>query len=573
MKKIFSIYLLGFKKILFLIKIGLFALLIYSLVIIFFSNFFKNQNSYQIKKTNEIIEEQRRKIEEKINNPELIKSQENRIDIFLYRGVMCNLFGEYCLDNNNTSKEENFNSSLFGFLTNLFVLPYQNPPASGIYWAYEGMQNAGFINKSFAQVQGIGLSSLKPVQKVWVIFRDLSYLVLTIVLIAIGFMIMLRAKLNPQTVISLENALPKIVITLVVINFSLAIAGFLIDLLYVAIAFTVSIIDGGLSPTTTSTSANKVNEFLNGFLEGSEGSLLGNLLSINFANVSSALFDIVPSTMKTLFQILITIASIYSFNILTLGKISSIPRVFGQIPAIGGAIGLIVETVLIFFITPFISKLFITIIIFLTALALFFRLVLIVLRNYIELIVFVTFSPVILLLESIPGRSVFTSWFKKIFFNIFVFYFIFLIAKVTQTLSSAIFLLEEQNTQIWQPPFLSQINYSFFPALISLGILYITPDLLNLIKQQFGVKDTGINIGLGTYLGSLGATIGGLQGGISLFGSLSQAPFIGPWLQRKAEEGKGPLGKILKKALPEPQTQRLASEIASKLAEVIKKQN
>src|SRR5258708_14361646 len=46
-------------------------------------------------------------------------------------------------------------------------------------------------------------------------------------------MIMFRVKISPQVVVSVQSALPKIAIALVLVTFSYAIAGFLIDIMYV----------------------------------------------------------------------------------------------------------------------------------------------------------------------------------------------------------------------------------------------------------------------------------------------------------------------------------------------------
>ena len=57
-------------------------------------------------------------------------------------------------------------------------------------------------------------------------------------------MIMFRMKINPQTVINIENALPRIVVAMLLITFSFAIAGFLIDMMYVLIAIIISLVSG-----------------------------------------------------------------------------------------------------------------------------------------------------------------------------------------------------------------------------------------------------------------------------------------------------------------------------------------
>jgi len=62
-----------------------------------------------------------------------------------------------------------------------------------------------------------------------------------------AFMIMFRVRISPQTVITVQSALPKIIFTLILITFSYAIAGFLIDLMYVVIGiFSFIVTQGGI---------------------------------------------------------------------------------------------------------------------------------------------------------------------------------------------------------------------------------------------------------------------------------------------------------------------------------------
>jgi len=87
-----------------------------------------------------------------------------------------------------------------------------------------------------AKAQGFGFRfAANTVQNFWRAVRDLAYLLLAIVIVITAFMIMFRVKLSPQTVISVQSVLPKIVMALILITFSYAIAGFLIDMMYVVL--------------------------------------------------------------------------------------------------------------------------------------------------------------------------------------------------------------------------------------------------------------------------------------------------------------------------------------------------
>src|SRR5581483_6429401 len=81
--------------------------------------------------------------------------------------------------------------------------------------------------------------SLSPLFPIWTYVRNLAYLCFVILFIFIGFMIMFRIKIKAQTVATIQNTIPRIIIAIILITFSYAIAGFLIDLMYVVIGIFV----------------------------------------------------------------------------------------------------------------------------------------------------------------------------------------------------------------------------------------------------------------------------------------------------------------------------------------------
>jgi hypothetical protein len=111
---------------------------------------------------------------------------------------------------------------------------FKDRPLSGITY----IKNIGRKFKLIpeAKAQGFGFTTaLNPFQGFWRASRDISYGMFVIAIIILAFMIMFRVKLSPQTVISVQSAIPKVVIAILLVTFSYAIAGFLVDLLYVVI--------------------------------------------------------------------------------------------------------------------------------------------------------------------------------------------------------------------------------------------------------------------------------------------------------------------------------------------------
>lgn len=94
-----------------------------------------------------------------------------------------------------------------------------------------------------AKAQGFGFTAIGGgIQTLWKAIRNVSYFLLVIIMLILAFMIMFRAKTSPQTVITAQSAIPRVIIALILITFSFAIAGFLIDLVYVVIGILAAIL-------------------------------------------------------------------------------------------------------------------------------------------------------------------------------------------------------------------------------------------------------------------------------------------------------------------------------------------
>lgn len=107
-------------------------------------------------------------------------------------------------------------------------------PISGVGYVVSTIKKFNPVKDAFAQ-EGVGYTGLSPVRGLWRGVRDLVYFLTIFLVIALAFMIMFRVKLGPQTVVTVQSAIPKVAITLVLVTFSYAIAGFMLDLVYIVI--------------------------------------------------------------------------------------------------------------------------------------------------------------------------------------------------------------------------------------------------------------------------------------------------------------------------------------------------
>jgi hypothetical protein len=137
-------------------------------------------------------------------------------------------------ESSNLAREEKQNNSVYGF--------FYNNPLSGVGMVLRSASKIHLVPEASAQGFGFEFGA-NTVQKLWKITRNIAFGLLVLVVIVMAFMIMFRIKISPQAVVTIQYALPKIVAGILLIAFSYAIAGFLIDLMYVAIGFIALILD------------------------------------------------------------------------------------------------------------------------------------------------------------------------------------------------------------------------------------------------------------------------------------------------------------------------------------------
>jgi hypothetical protein len=473
--------------------------------------YFINKDKPDLNSNANLIES-RKEIYAYINDPVLNKDKNGKIVLGFYRASLCSLIGEACTDNPSDG-DKNIDNSMFGKMSKLTFLPMAYPAASGVYWVESGLRNAGLIPNSYA-AEGIGFASIRPFQSLWKIFRNISYSLLVLVTIAIGFLIMFRIKINPQTIISLENSLPRIVVTLLFITFSFAIAGFMIDLMYIVSALSISV----LADSSVYSESVKTN-----LLIGNAGTLLGEVFwNVDILNLGYALFSIIPGFLQGIVRIAVVIITMH-----LLGWIY-IPFkhiITGEI-AEGGWGGGLLKWALSLFAYTALSAIFgllaplilSFVILLITGLLVFGKIFFLLLATYIRIIISIIFAPIILLGNAFPGRNTFGNWIKNLSADLLAFPVV-----ITLILVSHI-IVNTPATQgsVWQPPFLYSRVSTTFTVIIGVGILFAIPNIVASLRKIFGIKESPFKIGFNTFIGTSGQG-GGFQGLLSKQYYLGQA--------------------------------------------------
>jgi len=347
-------------------------------------------------------------------------------------------------NNLNSGEESTWNNPLQFFASRSI---------SGIGYFINKAQNLNLIPE--AKAQGFGFESFNIILVLWKAMRNIAYGLTTLALVIIAFMVMFRVKISPQAVITAQSALPKLVIGLILITFSYAIAGFLVDLMYVFIGLVAAIIRGaGLS-------TDSWGDLFRAFVD------------------SSAFWYF------------------WKYWILLL---------FAAVTQLVGVVTGLILLLLTFFA-------------FFIFLVTSFKIIFVLLKSYIQIMLLIVFSPFFALLGIVSTGFGFGDWLRQMMSNLLVFplvgSFFFLafyfLAAGTPLLGgwSDLYPFAPDVSSLggaaWNPPLINfgsgPIGLRFLSVVLSFGIILLVPKVVNLIKSMIERKPFDYGTAIGEALG------------------------------------------------------------------------
>ncbi|MBU2632231.1 hypothetical protein KKG52_00815 [Patescibacteria group bacterium] len=402
-----------------------------------------------------------------------------------------------CLGVNYASGEigfvENSEGGAVGFTTGMIASLY-NPPFHITDYTGHMAANFGIVKPAMAAT---GFEGLNPVMKIWEVIRNMTYVVYILVFLFIGIGVMLRVKIDPRTIMTIQNQIPKVIASLLIITFSFAISGFLIDLMWIIILFTFSLF-GPIDPTNGSQfSIVRMTENLGaspfGFLNSVMSGHLGLLEIIK--NAAGSISHIVYDLLMT--NTVIKVITIVLFE----GPLGWGARIInGVLPGdpvpiigagqilIGGVAALIITIAILFAL---------------------FRVWFMLLKAYITILLDVILAPVWIMAGLFPGVSGgrgFGPWMRHIGTNLLTFpttIGFFLIGKLLMDGFS--------NTKdSFVPPLIGSASADSLAGLIGLGIILMAPKVHDFIQDSLKPP----KIDLSPVFGALGAGTGALTSSV-----------------------------------------------------------
>lgn len=338
-------------------------------------------------------------------------------------------------------------------LANLTGSLYQIPPVSSTQYLADIGQTLGFTIAPPVYAQGLGFQAFSPILPLWKTFRNIAYLCFVIIFVIVGFMIMFRKKIDPRTVVTIQDSLPRIVVSLILVTFSYAIAGLIVDFSELSIRIIGNTLAGEklIAQHAPDNPQNILNELFR-----------------------SNIFDLVNPLRGT----------------------KQIQESLGQVGELGPTIGAL-------------GRVTVRFIFELAGFFIMFKIFFALLGPYVAIILSVIFAPFQLMLSALPGTNTFGNWLKQLLANIVVFPVTFALLAIVAILKSGPQLAgdcfpggtapkglfgvapwcppSQSYSTLWSPPLIGNWG-SAVGHLAGFGILFAIPKVAEMVKEALGVK-------------------------------------------------------------------------------------
>jgi len=432
-------------------------------------------------------------------------------------------------------------------------------------------QGFGFVKAAHAQVSGSGAGVLNPILNLWQASRNIAYVFMIIIFVVIGLMVMFRNKINPQTVITAQAALPGLVIGLVMIYFSFFLAGLISDMAFVGtnvVGYYFSIAqrpDKDPQNLVQDIQQQNILSLFTPFTKAVTQSKVADALNAIWGTLADPSIDRNNPTQMDPQKALSTLTAFMISQILTpFGSMFGGP---GQIVAGGMSFGLTT-------ITPqTIASLALSFVAMIILIYAMFRLLLRLINNYLAIIFLTITAPFQFLAASLPGRqSIATGWILNMLANILAFPAVLAVLYFVAFILGPNFLTKPQSdvfdiSKLNQPaqdafvpvaqakegtivegstfPLFGGLDLSFIHLLLAFGALMALPAIPDIIARTIGrVGVAGQLIGqeLGSsyregrgYAGQASQGASGIAGQV---GRLTNEPAY-VWSETGGADGKG----------------------------------
>ena len=365
---------------------------------------------------------------------------------------------------------------LLGLSGSMIGSLYQQPVSTGAYIGYL-KENFG-IQKTYAQdLPAQGYTFLSALQAIWIQMRNIAYLLLVIIFLIIGLTIMLRIKIDPRTVMSIQNQLPKIIVGILLITFSYAIVGVVIDFMWATTYFGINAlastdatgVDSARQVATQKLLDNPIL-YVNSILSAGDNTSRG-IVGLSF-DVGKTFGDVLSSLLLELFGLDATESTCRSWHPSTWGA-CLLDGAKGFLHYLIAVIGFLIVgfAILIALVRTWLS----------------------LLRALVYVVVYTILGPIIIVAGLVPGSSFgFGRWIRTILANLTIFpvtVMLFLLAKIFAESTA----LNAGAIAGFVPPLVVNPNsIDNFGSVIAFGLIMLAPELQGYVNSMYKAKSAGV---------------------------------------------------------------------------------
>lgn len=285
-----------------------------------------------------------------------------------------------------------------------------------------------------------GFDLLNPILSLWTWARNIVYIFYVVIFLVIGVMIILRQRIGGQIPITIINSIPNVLLSLLLVTFSYAISGFIIDIMHLA----MGVVHAGLFGTT------------------GPGASVG-LGNTSFRNLDMTVFRIFGATKIADIEAALDLPEFETGN------------------EVINSIGLLIEQIANL-------NVLVSVVLAIAGLGAMFKIFFTLLSHWVTLMTYPLIAPFQFLLGSLPGRNaMIIQWFNKMiasagaFVGVYVIFSIMTIITRTEAIPS--------ETWRWWPPLTGfSSNTETIRHLLSYALFLLAPTIPAAIEQALQIK-------------------------------------------------------------------------------------
>lgn len=359
------------------------------------------------------------------------------------RSIVTLTIGRGPTEEGSTTGQVDPNGGAIGTLSRAVgTMIIDTPVSTEQYFAYlSEMANVG-PEGIYAQEQEAfqGFDLLNPILSLWTWARNIVYIFYVVIFLIIGVMIILRQRIGGQIPITVINAIPNVVLSLLLVTFSYAISGVIIDIMHLS----MGVVHAGLFGAT------------------GPGANVG-LGNTSFRNLDMTVFRVFGATKITDIEAAIDLPSFETGN------------------DVINSIGLLIEQVANL-------NVLVSVVLAIAGLGAMFKIFFTLLSHWVTLMTYPLVAPFQFLLGSLPGRNaLIIQWFNKMIASAGAFVGVYVVFSIMSIITRTEAIPSE--TWRWWPPLTGfSSNTETIRHLLSYALFLLAPTIPAAIEQALQIK-------------------------------------------------------------------------------------